>query len=933
MVKKRVFELARELNVENKAVMNKLKQLGREVKSHMSTLEDNEVELLMKEFSTRPAGAGQKNAVEKGEPAAAEKETSSPPDNNEPVKKAAPAAAPAERPAAGGGGGGRRHDRGPGLVDKVPSRPPDRRFDGREKNRKPPQPADRQQAGLKKEAAAQPAAQAVQQGRHPAAAAPGVQGQPARPGQGQPGRPAQGQAGGQGQHVGQGQPAGQGQRRDRSPGGKPRRPEGQRPAQGDKSGRPPQQQRDRGPRPSEKAAGEGAVAAGAPANRAARTELKVPKVPEQVKALDKAKAAEKSRGRAQQNQPKAQPAKGRDRLLDAEENELEKKLRTRQAGRKKQQRQDEARPVVVEKKPLVIGETVTVQELAEKMKKSAAELIKRLMMLGVLATINQEIDADTATILANEMGFEVEVKVQLDAEALLEQEVVDDPADLKPRPCVVTVMGHVDHGKTSLLDAIRETNVIATEAGGITQHIGAYQVEHNGKKITFLDTPGHEAFTAMRARGARVTDIAILVVAADDGVMPQTVEAINHARAAEVPIIVAINKMDKPDAQPDRVKQQLTEHGLVSEEWGGDTICVPVSAKSRQGIDELLEMILLVAEMGELKANPDRPARGTVIEAKLDKGRGPVATVLVQNGTLQVGDNIVAGSAFGKVRAMLDDKGRRVKKAPPSMPVEVLGFHEVPQAGDAFYVTPDEKTARQVAEKRQLRKRQEELKQTTRVSLDDLFKHIKEGQVKELNLIVKADVQGSVEALRQALERLSNEEVKVRIIHGGVGAINESDIMLASASNAIILGFNVRPDVNARRAAETEKIDIRLYRVIYDAIEDVKAAMSGLLDPEYREVALGRVEVRKVYKVSKVGTIAGCYVLEGKVVRDASVRLVRDGVVIYEGKLASLKRFKDDVREVMQGYECGIMLDNWNDIQENDIIEAYTMEAVKRELA
>ncbi|WP_018084385.1 translation initiation factor IF-2 [Desulfurispora thermophila] len=924
MVKKRVFELARELNVENKAIMNKLKQLGREVKSHMSTLEDNEVELLMKEFSMRPADAGQKNVVEKSGPAAAEKEASGPVERPEPAKKTSAAVAPPARPPATGGGGGRRHDRGPGLVDRVPARPPDRRFDEREKNKKPPQPVDRQVAGQRKEQTGQPGQAA--QNRQQAQPGQTGQGQPVRQGQGQPGR--QGQV----QVSGQGQPAGQGQRRDRGPGGKPRRPEGQRPAQGDKPNRPPQQQqRDRGPRPAEKTAGDGtAVSAAA---RAARNELKVPKVPEQVKALDKAKAAEKSRGRAQQNQPKAQPAKGRDRLLDAEENELEKKLRARQAGRKKQQKQEETKPAVVEKKPLVIGETVTVQELAEKMKKSAAELIKRLMMLGVLATINQEIDADTATILANEMGYEVEVKVQLDAEALLEQEVVDDPASLKPRPCVVTVMGHVDHGKTSLLDAIRQTNVIATEAGGITQHIGAYQVEHNGKKITFLDTPGHEAFTAMRARGAKVTDIAILVVAADDGVMPQTVEAINHAKAAEVPIIVAINKMDKPDAQPDRVKQQLTEHGLVSEEWGGDTICVPVSAKSKQGIDELLEMILLVAEMGELKANPDRPARGTVIEAKLDKGRGPVATVLVQNGTLQVGDNIVAGSAYGKVRAMLDDKGRRVKKAPPSMPVEVLGFHEVPQAGDAFYVTPDEKTARQVAEKRQLRKRQEELKQTSRVSLDDLFKHIKEGQVKELNLIVKADVQGSVEALRQALERLSNEEVKVKIIHGGVGAINESDIMLASASNAIIIGFNVRPDVNARRAAETEKIDIRLYRVIYDAIEDVKAAMSGLLEPEYREVALGRVEVRKVYKVSKVGTIAGCYVLEGKVVRDASVRLVRDGVVIYEGQLASLKRFKDDVREVVQGYECGIMLDNWNDIQENDIIEAYTMEAVKRELA
>ncbi len=587
-----------------------------------------------------------------------------------------------------------------------------------------------------------------------------------------------------------------------------------------------------------------------------------------------------------------------------------------------------------EKKPIVIGETVTVQELAEKMKKSPAELIKKLMLLGILATINQEIDSDTAIVIANDFGFEVEIKIHLDAEAQMEQNLDDRPEDMIIRPCVVTIMGHVDHGKTSLLDAIRETNVIATEAGGITQHIGAYQVEHNNKRITFVDTPGHEAFTAMRARGSQVTDIVVLVVAAEDGVMPQTIEAINHAKAAEVPIIVAINKMDKPDANADRVKQQLTEYALVSEEWGGDTICVPVSAKARIGIENLLENILLVAEVNELKANPSRSARGTVIEAELDKGRGPLATVLVQNGTLNIGDGIVAGTAFGKVRAMVDDKGRRIKKAGPSTPVEVLGFHDVPLAGDAFYVVKDEKAVRQIIDKRVTRRRQEELKTPVfRVNLEDLFKHIQEGQVKELCLIVKADVQGSVEAINQSLDRLSTDEVKVKIVHGGVGAIRETDVMFASASNAIIIGFNVRPDVNARKAAENEKVDIRLYRVIYDAIDDIKAAMSGLLDPELREVILGRVEVRKVFKASKLGNIAGCYVTEGKISRDAGIRLIRDGIVILEGKVDSLKRFKDDVKEVLQGYECGLTLENYQDIREGDTIEAFITEQIKRELA
>ncbi len=582
-------------------------------------------------------------------------------------------------------------------------------------------------------------------------------------------------------------------------------------------------------------------------------------------------------------------------------------------------------------KPIVMSSTISVQDLAAKLAKPATELIKKLIALGVMATINQEIDVDTATILASEFGREIEVKLDEEEFDFLE-EIEDAPADLVNRPSVVTVMGHVDHGKTSLLDAIREANVTASEAGGITQHIGAYQVVHNGKKITFLDTPGHEAFTAMRARGAQATDIAIVVVAADDGVMPQTVEAINHSKAAQVPIIIAINKIDKPGANPDKVKQELTEYGLVSEEWGGDTICVNVSAKTKQGLEDLLEMILLVAELQDLKANPKRLAKGTVIEAELDKGRGPVATVLVQTGTLEIGDSIVAGQVYGKVRAMIDDKGRRGKKAGPSTPVEVVGLSDLPLAGDVFNAVKDDKTARVIAAKRISRKREEDYKVTARVSLDDLFKQIKEGQVKDLNIIIKADVQGSIEALRQSLQKLSNEEVRVNPIHGGVGAITETDVMLASASNAIIIGFNVRPDANARRAAEKEKVDLRLYRVIYNAIEDVKAAMVGMLEPEFKEVVIGRVEVRQIFKVSKVGTIAGCYVTEGKITKIADVRVIRDGIVIFEGKLDSLKRFKDDAKEVVEGYECGVTISKFNDVLEGDIVEPYVMEEIKREL-
>ena len=579
-------------------------------------------------------------------------------------------------------------------------------------------------------------------------------------------------------------------------------------------------------------------------------------------------------------------------------------------------------------KKITFTDSLTVAELAKKLHREPSELIKKLFMLGVMATINQDLDKDAIELIAGEYGVEVEEKVSIDASDLESFITEDNPDELSERPPVVTIMGHVDHGKTTLLDSIRQSKVTQGEAGGITQHIGAYQVETEGKKITFLDTPGHAAFTTMRARGAKVTDITILVVAADDGVMPQTVEAINHAKAAEVPIIVAVNKIDKPTANPDRVMQELTEHGLIAEDWGGDTIFVPISALTGEGIDQLLEMVLLVAEMEELKANPNRNAYGTVIEAKLDKGRGSVATLLVQNGTLKIGDPIVVGNTFGRVRAMVNDIGRRVKEVGPSTPVEITGLHEVPQAGDRFVVFDDEKTARQVGEARAQKALQETRSESARVSLDTLFEQMKQGDIKELNIIVKADVQGTVEALTASLQKIDVEGAKVNIIHNGVGAITESDIILATASNAIIIGFNVRPNPNAKSMAEQENVDIRLHRIIYKAIEEIEQAMKGLLDPEYEEKVIGQVEVRQTFKVSKVGTIAGSYVTDGKITRDSSIRLIRDGIVIFEGEIDTLKRFKDDVKEVAQGYECGITIKNFNDIKEGDIIEAYIMEEI-----
>ncbi|MBF7095797.1 translation initiation factor IF-2 [Alkalibacter mobilis] len=641
--------------------------------------------------------------------------------------------------------------------------------------------------------------------------------------------------------------------------------------------------------------------------------------------------AEKSgdKKQTQKRDPKKDPRKNKKKrnIIPVAIDNSKKEKKSRTAYKKKRDDDDKEETIIM------IPTSLTVGDFAAKINVPSTEIIKTLIGLGIMASINQEIDFETAEVVATELDIQIQLEdVEEEVAEILAEtlEEVEDEAKLKHRAPVITVMGHVDHGKTSLLDAIRKTSVTEKEAGGITQHIGAYTVKANGEQITFIDTPGHEAFTAMRHRGASITDIAVLVVAADDGVMPQTVEAINHAKAAKVPIIVAINKIDKPGANPDKVKQELTEYNLVAEEWGGDTICVPVSAKTREGLDTLLDMIILVAEVQELKANPDRLAKGTVIEAKLDKGRGTVATVLVNAGTLRVGDAVVSGVAYGKIRAMNNDKGKKVKSAGPSTPVEILGLSEVPEAGEEFYAVKDDRTARQIAEKRKSYIKEQKVKRSAPLSLDDLYSQIKQGEVQDINIIIKGDVQGSVEALKQSLEKLTNEEVRVNIIHGGVGAISESDVMLAAASNGIIIGFNVRPGNNVSSMAEKEEVDIRLYRVIYDAIEDIEQAMKGMLAPEYKEVVLGTAEVRQTFKVPNLGTIAGCYVTNGKINRNNDVRIIRDGIVVFEGKMTSLKRFKDDAKEVAQGYECGIGVEKFNDIKEGDQIEAYTMEEIAR---
>ncbi|WP_053219619.1 translation initiation factor IF-2 [Virgibacillus senegalensis] len=646
---------------------------------------------------------------------------------------------------------------------------------------------------------------------------------------------------------------------------------------------------------------------------------------EKTKAVSGDSSANKTNARPDHNKRNNNKNQQNGKKSNNRNNKNNKRNNQNSGQGKQNQKQKQATP-----EKITYTGSLTVSELADKLNKDASEIIKKLMALGVMATKNQDLDQDSIELICEEYGVTVEQVVEVDETDLENFKPEEKEEDLVERPAVVTIMGHVDHGKTTLLDSIRDTKVTEGEAGGITQHIGAYQVEENGKKVTFLDTPGHAAFTSMRSRGAQVTDIAILVVAADDGVMPQTVEAINHAKAAEVPIIVAVNKMDKEGANPDRVMQELTEHELIPEDWGGDTIFVQLSAIKREGIDDLLEMILLVSEVEELKANPNSNASGTVIEAQLDKGRGSVATLLVQNGTLHVGDPIVVGNTYGRVRAMVNDLGRRVKYAEPSTPVEITGLNDVPQAGDQFVVFSDEKKARQVGEARQQKQIEEKRSDKARVSLDDLFEQIKQGEVKDINLVLKADVQGSVEALASSLRKIDVEGVKVNIIHTGVGAIAESDIILASASNAIVIGFNVRPDNNAKKAAETENVDVRLHRIIYKVIEEIESAMKGMLDPEYEEKVIGQAEVREIFKVSRIGTIAGSYVTDGKLTRDAGVRVIRDGIVIYEGEIDTLKRFKDDVKEVAQNYECGITVKNFNDIKEGDVFEAYVMEEIER---
>jgi len=935
----RVHELAKELNFSSKEVMTKLVAMGTDVKNHLSTVDQKDADRLRNQLkgkeiildhsehnnteATRPKAS---ESIQEGRPKEPRLGIEKEPQSPRPDMEGQPQG---PRPGAEGRPQGPR----PGVEGRPQGPRPG--YQGQPQGPRPGyqgQPQGPRPGYQGQPQGPRPGYQGQPQGPRPGyqgqpqGPRPGYQGQPQGPRPGYQGQPQGPRPGYQGQPQGprpgyQGQPQGprpgyQGQPQGPRPGyqGQPQGPrpgyQGQGPGQG-QGPRPGYQGQGQGPRPGYQGQGQSPRPGMAP--RAGAGAPSTPTITEQAKR--QLPANKKAQDKAYERKREVEKER---------ENAIRSPHRRFQKHPKKEVR--DTTP-----KHIVIQESISVQDLASKMSRKAGELIKQLMNLGVMATINQELDSETATILAGELGVTVEVKAEKSMAVI--EEIQDDPKDLVFRPPVVTVMGHVDHGKTSLLDAIRTTHVTASEAGGITQHIGAYQVEINNQKITFLDTPGHEAFTSMRARGAQVTDIAVLVVAADDGVMPQTIEAINHAKAAEVPIIVAINKIDKENATPEKVKQELTEYGLVVEEWGGDTIAVPVSAKNNLGIEQLLEMILLVAEVRDYKANPNRPAAGTVIEAELDKGKGPIATVLVSKGTLNIGDVAVAGCAYGRIKAMVDDNGRRVKKAGPSMPVEVHGLSEVPEAGELFYIVADEKLARHItAARTAVRKVEESKKIVAKVSLEDLFDKIKEGEIKELNVIIKADVQGSVEALRQALLRLSTGEVRVNPIHGGVGAINKNDIMLASASNAIIIGFNVRPDANAKATAQLEGVDLRLYRVIYDAIEDVKAAMTGLLDPTFKEVVLGKVEVRQVFKVPKSGTVAGCMVTEGKIIRSAKVRVIRDSIVIHDGVMESLRRFKDDVKEVAEGYECGIGIEKFNDIKEGDIIEAFVLEEVKRTL-
>ncbi len=904
MAKVRVHEIAKDLGMSSKDMVDALLSMGLDVKNHMSTLEDSQANWVKKQLGEKLADKGQKVAKrdsisvpksKKPETGVKNRQQPQPASKTDRPIKDEPART--ERPVAGGG--------------RIPEKPAvksqrdDRRPPGRTEQDRRPSDKTRQDRQLP-DRTMQPGNKALDSA-----------------------------AGDQGRFKRNERPDIEKQQKQESPGEKrsetvkrPPAPSQQRPPQQRPSQPRPPQQRPSQPRPPQQRPSQQRPPQQRPSQqRPPQQRQEQPgrdnKLPTDKKSTDIQKA--KDNRNVQPAKPgKYDKTKGPKKTGSA----VIQKDYSRPGKKQKHKRKKE--DVVVQLPDRIsIEDNITVRDLAEKLHRGSAEIVKKLMELGIMAVINQSIDFETAEIVAS--LYEVKVERAISEEEKLLEEIHDEEASLKSRPPVVTVMGHVDHGKTSLLDRIRKADVVSGEAGGITQHIGAYQVTVNDSRVTFIDTPGHEAFTAMRARGANLTDIVVLVVAADDGVMPQTVEAINHIKAANVPFVVAVNKIDKPDANPDRVMQQLTEYGIVAEEWGGDTIFVPVSAKRGDGIENLLEMILLVAEMHEIKANPDRSAEGVVIEGQLDRGRGPVGTVLVLKGTLKIGEYIISGNNFCKVRAMTDHKGRRVEQAFPSMPVEITGWSEVPEAGGKVLAC-DEKVAKEVVNLRLSEKKIEEQKQSSRVSLDDFFKQMQDADIKELNLIIKGDVQGSIEALAQSLLRLATNEVKVSVIHSAVGAISETDVMLASASQAIIIGFNVRPDVKARKYAEDEGIDVRLYRVIYEAIEDVKKAMAGLLDPEYREKYLGRAEVRATFKVPNVGMIAGSYVIDGKIQRNASMRVLRDGVIVYEGRLASLKRFKDDVREVVENYECGIGIQDFNDIKEGDIIEAYTLEEIPREL-
>ncbi|MBP1155963.1 MULTISPECIES: translation initiation factor IF-2 [unclassified Paenibacillus] len=905
--KVRVYEYAKSLNMSSKEIITILKRLGKSVNNHMSVMENDAVESVEKFFKDVKANA----AAKRNDGAAVAKPADKPAGGQEPKQQTvAVQPKPEQRqPAAQVQSAAPRQSNAPsssrpqGQSGGQSGRPQGGQGQGGSSSSSRPQGDSRQGQGQNRQ---------------------GGQGSGRPQGQGQGGGFNRG--GGQGQGQGSGRPQGQGQgggfnrsgqggqgstggsQGGRGPG---QRPQGQQ-GGGQQAQRPDSRrggfdQRSGGNRP-----------VGAGTSRPTGS-------PVQADGDDNA-----NKGAANK---KTKPGQRRfdDFRSGGNNRGPQNRGNQRNQGRGGRNNSEPPKPKIDNTpKKIIVRGTMTVGEMAKALHKDASEVIKKLLFLGVMATINQELDLDAIQLLASDYGVEVELKIPVEEDKFEQFEENDDEADLLERPPVVTIMGHVDHGKTTLLDAIRKTNVTEGEAGGITQHIGAYQAETNGKKITFLDTPGHAAFTSMRARGAQVTDITIIVVAADDGVMPQTVEAISHAKAANVPIIVAVNKIDKPDANADRIKQELTEYELVPEEWGGDTIFCNISAKQRIGLENLLDMILLVAEVQEFKANPNKRARGTVIEAELDKGKGPVARVLIQHGTLKVGDSFVAGVCFGRVRAMVNDKGRKLKEAGPSTPVEITGLTEVPQAGDPFLAFEDERKARAIAEKRAITLRQSEMGANARVTLDDLYKQIKEGEIKDLNVIIKADVQGSAEALKGSLEKIDVEGARVKILHSGVGAVTESDVILASASNAIVIGFNVRPEPQAKNTADQEKVDIRLHSIIYKVMEEIEQAMKGLLDPEYKEVVIGHAEVRNIFKVSKVGVIAGCMVTDGKIARNAEVRLVRGGIVVFQGKIDSLKRFKDDAKEVAQGYECGISLDKYNDIKEGDTIEAFVMETVER---